>query len=240
MTKYMTLEELLEELGKRESSGNYSAVNNFGYLGKYQMGEGALSDIGYYKGSSPGVTQEWRGKFSGKDNVYSKEDFLKNQQAQENAIREHLKRQWQILQSNGSTKYVGSKINGIEITPSGLLAGAHLSGGGNVTKYLRTNGRDIHKDGFGTSVEKYMRNFGGYDVSELIDPNYYAPKIAGTKEEFNNKVINQGKNLISAVASQYIPKSSAIDSALSKVPVPPPLSYSEWLKRLRRDRMGLY
>ena len=54
MTKYKTLEEWLEELAKRESNGNYSAVNPFGYLGKYQMGEGALTDVGYYNGRSPG------------------------------------------------------------------------------------------------------------------------------------------------------------------------------------------
>lgn len=52
MTKYKTLEEWLEELAKRESNGNYSAVNPFGYLGKYQMGEGALTDVGYYNGRS--------------------------------------------------------------------------------------------------------------------------------------------------------------------------------------------
>ena len=28
----------LEDLGFRESSGNYHAVNQFGYLGKYQFG----------------------------------------------------------------------------------------------------------------------------------------------------------------------------------------------------------
>ena len=32
-------------------------------------------------------------------------------------------------------------MNGIEITESGILAAAHLSGAGNVKKYLRSNGK---------------------------------------------------------------------------------------------------
>ncbi len=38
MAKYRSLDEWLEELAKKESSGNYSAVNYAGYLGKYQLG----------------------------------------------------------------------------------------------------------------------------------------------------------------------------------------------------------
>jgi hypothetical protein len=36
-----TYTNFLNALGQRESSGNYHAVNQLGYLGKYQMGEGA-------------------------------------------------------------------------------------------------------------------------------------------------------------------------------------------------------
>ena len=37
-----------EMLGQRESSGNYRSRNPQGYLGKYQMGESAMIDAGYY------------------------------------------------------------------------------------------------------------------------------------------------------------------------------------------------
>ena len=47
MTK--TLEDFYNDLGARESGGNYKAVNSFGYIGKYQMGEAAMVDAGYYK-----------------------------------------------------------------------------------------------------------------------------------------------------------------------------------------------
>ena len=47
MTK--TLEKFFEDLGFRESGGDYKVVNNIGFLGEYQMGEMALVDAGYYK-----------------------------------------------------------------------------------------------------------------------------------------------------------------------------------------------
>lgn len=47
MTK--TLNDFYNNLGARESGGNYSSVNKYGYVGKYQMGEAAMIDAGYYK-----------------------------------------------------------------------------------------------------------------------------------------------------------------------------------------------
>ena len=154
MKIYKDLEDLLEELGFSESSGRYNIVNSAGYLGKYQMGGAALSDAGYYNLNPNGKENDWLGKFTGKDNVYSKEDFLNNPQAQENAVREFMKKQWQYLKNNGSTKYVGSTINNIEITPAGLLAGAHLKGAGGVIEYLNSNGKKNTYDGNGPYIEK--------------------------------------------------------------------------------------
>ena len=94
MRNYISFEDWLESLGFSESSGKYDAINQFGYLGKYQMGESALADAGYYRGNSPSNLQEWKGEFLGKGNVKSKEDFLNNPQAQENAVREFMKKQW--------------------------------------------------------------------------------------------------------------------------------------------------
>ena len=47
-----TLQDFLNDLGARESGGNYKAFNRYGYAGKYQMGEAALIDCGYYKKAS--------------------------------------------------------------------------------------------------------------------------------------------------------------------------------------------
>lgn len=47
----------LNDLGGRASGGDYNVVNQYGYLGKYQMGRSALIDTGYYKkdGETSGV-----------------------------------------------------------------------------------------------------------------------------------------------------------------------------------------
>ena len=162
-----TLENFLDDLGVRESGGNYKAFNRFGYAGKYQMGEAALVDAGYYYKPSGIYNNDWKGAFRGRDGVYSIQDFLNNPAAQENAQIVFKKRQWGYLRAVGADKYVGRVINGYAITPSGLLAGAHLKGAGSVIKYLKSDGNVIEKDGFGTSVESYMKKFAGYDVSQI-------------------------------------------------------------------------
>ena len=162
-----TLQDFLTDLGARESGGNYKAFNKYGYAGKYQMGEAALVDAGYYYKTSGRYNNDWTGVFRGKDGVYSIQDFLNNPKAQENAQIIFKKRQWSYLKAVGADKYVGKIINGYVITPSGLLAGAHLKGAGSVIKYLKSNGANIEKDGFGTSVESYMKKFSGYDVSSI-------------------------------------------------------------------------
>ena len=63
---------------------------------------------------------------------------------------------------------MGKTINGIEITESGILAAAHLSGAGNVKKYLRSNGNFNLSDAYGSTIEYYMQKFAGYNLSEII------------------------------------------------------------------------
>lgn len=160
-----SFKQFLDDLGARESGGNYRSFNKYGYVGKYQMGEAALTDSGYYKKSSKIYNNDWSGQFTGKDGVYSLQDFLENPIAQENAQIIFKKKQWTYLKAVGADKYLGKTINGYKITPSGLLAGAHLKGAGAVIDYLKSAGKNIPKDGFGTSVESYMKNFADYDVS---------------------------------------------------------------------------
>ncbi|CAM1349242.1 conserved hypothetical protein [Tenacibaculum crassostreae] len=47
------------------------------------------------------------------------------------------------------------------------MAAAHLSGAGNVKKYLRSNGTIRFNDAFGTSIQSYLKKFAGYDVSNI-------------------------------------------------------------------------
>ena len=162
-----TLQRFLNDLGARESGGNYKALNKYGYAGKYQMGEAALVDAGYYRKLSRKYNNDWSGDFLGKDGVKSLQDFLNAPRAQENAQMIYKKKQWGYLKAVGAHNYLGLIINDTVITPSGLLAGAHLKGAGSVIEYLKSRGKNVGKDAFGTSIESYIRQFAGYDVSEI-------------------------------------------------------------------------
>ena len=202
MTK--TLDEFYNDLGARESGGNYSSINKYGYVGKYQMGEAAMIDAGYYKKPSVKYNNDWSGQFTGKDGVYSVQDFLKNKQAQENAQKAFKQAQWNQLKAIGADKYIGKEINGIKITQSGLLAAAHLKGPGAVKEYLQSDGKNIPKDAFGTSVENYMKKFEGYDVSSVTGMKDSKTNDNTSKSKsIENEPLNYNKNVPFELSIQY-------------------------------------
>lgn len=136
-----------EALAFKESRGDYGVVNQFGYLGKYQFGKGTLALLGI------------------KD--LKKSEFLDNPELQEKAFYANLSRNKWILRRD--IKWFESKrINGVEVTESGILAAAHLSGPGAVKKYLRSGGVEGFSDAFGTTIRYYMKRFGGYDTSFVV------------------------------------------------------------------------
>lgn len=136
-----------EALGFKESGGDYFTVNTLGYLGKYQFGKETLKLIG----------------------VYNLTHFLNNPEIQEKAFLANAERNKWILRKD-IDKFVGKTINGIQITESGILAAAHLSGPGNVKKYLRSYGTNGFADAYGTTIQHYIKKFSGYDTS-MIKPN---------------------------------------------------------------------
>lgn len=142
-----------EALAFKESSGDYSSVNTFGYLGKYQFGSETLKMIG----------------------INNPAQFLKNPALQESAFVANASRNKWILRRD-IKNFVGRRINGILVTESGILAAAHLAGPGSVKKYLRSYGLDNFTDGYGTTVEYYMKRFSGYDTS-YVKPNKLAKAI---------------------------------------------------------------
>ena len=134
-------DKFLEDLGMRESSGNYKAVNQFGYLGKYQFGRKTLNNLGY-------------------ENI-SNRQFLSDPTIQEQAMEDLLVHNKKILRRY-IQKYDGKVINGVFVTQSGILAAAHLAGAGNVRKFFR-KGYEF-KDGNGTKMTSYMRKFSNYEL----------------------------------------------------------------------------
>ncbi len=131
-----------EALAFKESRGNYRKVNSLGYLGKYQFGETTLNRI----------------------RIYDTHSFLNDPKLQEDAFYALCSlNKWILIRD--IKRSVGKKINGIEITESGILAAAHLAGAGNVKKYLRSNGELNAYDAYGSDVQHYMKKFAGYDTS---------------------------------------------------------------------------
>ena len=169
--KLKSYEEFLNVLGKRESNNKYNIKNSIGYLGRFQMGELALIDAKFYKKDNTNQN-DWKGSWTAKAkkyNVTSAETFLKNPKAQDAAYESYLKQQWKYIKNFNFEKAINTKINDNLVTKSGLLASAHLVGIGNVKKYLESNGRNIPKDAYGTSLEEYLTKFGGIDISHITD-----------------------------------------------------------------------
>ena len=133
--------KFLDDIGFRESSNNYRAVNQFGYLGKYQFGRKTLNSLGFED--------------------ISNREFLENESIQEEAIYALLNHNKRILRRQ-IQKYHGETIHGVYITESGILAAAHLAGAGNVRKFFR-KGYEF-KDGNGTKMTSYMILFSGYKL----------------------------------------------------------------------------
>lgn len=133
--------KFLDDIGFRESSNNYRAVNQFGYLGKYQFGRKTLNSLGFED--------------------ISNREFLENESIQEEAMYALLNHNKRILRRQ-IQKYHGETIHGVYITESGILAAAHLAGAGNVRKFFR-KGYEF-KDGNGTKMTSYMILFSGYKL----------------------------------------------------------------------------
>lgn len=141
-----------EALAFKESRGDYFVTNTLGYLGKYQFGIGTLRLMG----------------------VYNPSNFLKSPELQERVFEINLARNKWILRRD-IPRFVGKKINGIEVTESGILAAAHLAGAGNVKRYLRSNGKMEVADAYGTTITHYLKRFRGYDMSSI--PPRKNPKV---------------------------------------------------------------
>ena len=134
-----------EALAFKESQGKYEIVNTLGYLGKYQFGKTTLARF----------------------DIYDTQHFLKTPILQEKAFVALCKVNKWILRKD-ILRSEGKKINGILITESGILAAAHLSGAGNVKKFLRSNGTKTFSDAYGSSIQVYLKKFAGYDVSNIV------------------------------------------------------------------------
>ena len=140
-------------LGFFESGTNYKKVNRFGYLGKYQFGKETLKMYG----------------------VRNLSEYRINPELQEKVFLMNVMRNKWILRREISW-YSNRYLNGTYISESGIIAAAHLSGPGNVKKFLRSHcNPDLDKrDANGTSISDYLNIFKDYDLENI--PAIQKPK----------------------------------------------------------------
>jgi len=133
----------LDAMAMRESGNDPKAVNQFGYLGKYQFSMSTLRTMKV-------KTTKYR--------------FLHDEQLQDSVMKAYLRDQWASMWR--MHKYVGRHIHGVKITKSGMLAAAHLIGvGGVCTMFEPTRCNYPTKDGNGVDGLEYLRKFANYEVS---------------------------------------------------------------------------
>ena len=163
--------EFIHDLGQRESNNEYACENAFNFLGRWQFGRMRIYDAGY-------SIDNYSPKGMPKKKLISKKYFLENKDAIQDRIMF-----WHVHNLADSVNkkysgYFGKIINGIDITFSGLVAGAHLKGLGGVKQFL--NGID-NEDALGTKISEYIGKFGNY--------NLYQPKIKDQIAEIDKLAI---------------------------------------------------
>lgn len=169
-------DQFFHDLAVRESVGvfdqnaspNYHALggNGLNYLGAYQFEGWAMINLGYYKDDGNPNANQWKdGYWTGKDGINSEQDYLNNPAVQDSAAHQWMQNfVWGWVQAAGLDHYIGQTIAGINITASGLLAGAHLRGADAVQQFLSSGGTNDPADPYGTPVSQYISHFSGYQT----------------------------------------------------------------------------
>ena len=209
-------ESLRAALLKRESSNNYSAVNQFGFIGGYQMGSMALEDIGLVK---KGVGKMGNAALNNPANWNipgGKAAFLRDTGMQDKAFVDF---------ANKNVRYLKDVIK--PDTPPGDLAGylaaAHLKGAGGARALSRGK---VTADANGTKTTEYFKigktavtgTDGSLPVAIIPSPGGPAQRALAAK------TVQQGatKLIPSPINSYTVAVPPAVDEV--KVPIPNPLS----------------
>lgn len=163
--------KFLEALYGNESqrTGGYGAVSGT-YLGRYQLSDSALGQIGFKEDG------RWT-ELAGLLGVYTKDDFLESETAQEVAALFYTCWRYRYIISYGDIECVGTIIeeqaNGkhykVEVTVFGLIAAEHLIGAKDLHKaLLGVKPWEEAVDGNVTNALKYMEEMGRFDLTGIL------------------------------------------------------------------------
>lgn len=185
-------QKLRDWLKQKESSGDYSSVNRYGYCGGYQMGGGALIDLGYAKPGTKTSTLRIPSNWTGRNGINSREDFLANTQLQDATVLEYARMNYKRMLNAGTVSKEDSKAH-----VAGLLAVSHLLGTGGARDYK--NGRD-GSDANGTTASVYYNGGSGAVGGALT--------VSSQEEAEANKVAVES-NVLDDSATITVPSSDA-------------------------------
>jgi hypothetical protein len=151
-----------------ESRGKYNVANEFGYVGKYQMGRIAFRDIGYSEGwidtvrASIYTVENSKGR-----KLYYFDTTFFPPAEQELAICKYFHKIEKRYLRKDIEKYVGKTIDGVYITKAGIL-GASMLGCGYVDKFLKRKGKTNSTDAYGTSVKSRLVMFEDVELNSCF------------------------------------------------------------------------
>jgi len=137
-----------------ESSSRYDNPKNPNYYGGFQFGKDRLQDYTDAMGRDPISRKELEG----------------NPQLQETIMDWHTDDILKYADThNLMERFGGTKIGGTVITPSAIVAIAHIGGKKGMRKYLKSNGEydpddDPAKDVVGTRLSDYAKKFSGMSM----------------------------------------------------------------------------
>lgn len=168
-------------LAERESNGDYGATNELGYLGAYQFGEAALVDLGFYVPDGT-PDNDWIGTWTGLCGIYGKADLLARSDVQDAAMAAWADKLWTYSTHAEFSldRYVGQNVAGMRITPTAIIAGAHIVGIWGVAAFLRSGGAENPTDPFGVHVSEYIATFAPYEL-HWLHRDGATPDAAGVK-----------------------------------------------------------
>lgn len=140
------LQSFMRLMARIESNNQHDIVNKFGMMGKYQFHPRTVRELGF---------------------KVTRKQFLSDPVLQDSVMVAYMRSNRADLRKL-IRKYSGKRVNGVLVTESGILAGAHLGGTGGLLAFFypdRFDGKTV--DANGTTIAYYMKKFGGYNLSGL-------------------------------------------------------------------------
>lgn len=231
-------------------------VNKQGYSGKYQFGEAAATEAGFYEPDDNPNDNKWSGKFKGLSGVNSYQDFLGNEAAQDQAFTMHQTHLDTEIEGRGLNKYIGKTVGGVPVTRDALVGMMHIGGPSGTQKFLESDGKYNPGDSNGTRISDYGKKFAGGGAPEASQVDQHVTQVLGP--ELANKVFAAEKANPNALLTDVMPpewvqqhpeakgvtiaqRRQQIESSFaSNAPQAPPQSGDEGFSRVRNLKaMGL-